>query len=861
MGVKAPCGCLVALTDAFGISSATIDRLTMAIMFYLLSVSAVFVSVRCIIRNGSCKFADINGGRITRKCLAAFVASAICGSLHAAEKGNESAVRIVASGSLELVRGETIYDPIETWNLTIYVRKDRFRLIGEGVAGLAPLKTDIGFDGMDTFVVIDATVVGIPMERGGKYVGFAYEGRFVENVSIVLQAAWLAYCSDGFFTKAEHARGLKLSAVLNWTPPENITNVVARGENGSIFPAEIHGWSRNWVHLPGTQDPVELKHYPRGFKVWETRSGQRVAIDGFSVPREVSLKGFAPRPPETAESGTAVTLTRRVQILARSVEVVTWRNNDFLPDVPIAELTIDDRRFVEQTGDRILVARASPPNNWPTRGKTDRMKKLQNTANAIAAVRKTEKELPPQNKFFGIWFFLFANVILVGAMTPWRWGWPTGAQRHIFLILAHTIRHSAPFLLCFLGVFLTFPFNAVSATLGRSVLIQGNVHLAVGESESLMVPFHSRFELVFSGTAWRVHAEIDQGTSLAIKELAKLGNSLPRNHPLAIPVSGDSGGNLAATNQVFRMAWAHDGQYSYRVSYMDTNGSTLPVPMTNHATGRSQMTNFPAAEALKHVKNLNSSSGTVTDGALPAHHLTLTPIWLAYHAAGVYQLEDTTKILPPWLSGQQLSVTNLVSVSYQSVSPGGPFMAACIFKSPGKVWKRDQTATHMVTLPPPYDNGYKAAEYTTLEYTNVSGLNFPQRFQFTKYRRKPKAQNANDLEIAYILRAGVTNIVLKSDPSFEAPPKLTPSAIIGDRRQEVIQVLEETKRRVFVYRSTNGNWATVEQARSAAQRTIKPAGNATKGSQRIGFVILAFAFVSLLLIVILNRKQQQTSHT
>lgn len=183
-----------------------------------------------------------------------------------------------------------------------------------------------------------------------------------------MQTAWLGYCAENYFKNATNHTGLALSEMLAWTPPENVTNVVTYWPN-STLPRTVTGWSRNWITLPGNEQPVELKQYPEGFKVWKFTATDDVLVNGTRFPRRLTLEGFVPKPPKDATTGDETTLLRRVTFVADSVEIDAHRF-DPLPPIPVADLPINDKRFVKETWPEILRTQATPKSGWPMRSST-----------------------------------------------------------------------------------------------------------------------------------------------------------------------------------------------------------------------------------------------------------------------------------------------------------------------------------------------------------------------------------------------------------------------------------------------------------------------------------------------------------
>jgi hypothetical protein len=263
---------------------------------------------------------------------------------------------------------------------------------------------EYGSDGVDTFLVTDRSTA---LSSEAHVSGIIYSGRFPTYSSILAQTAWLGYCSDGYFEDPTTHTNLCLSEVLAWTPPDGVTNLVAYWPN-SMSPREITGWSKNWVTLPGMEQAAELKQYPSGFKAWKFTASDDVSVGKVRLPHKLQLEGFVPRPPKDATSGDETTLIRSVTFVADSMEVET-NGFDPLPPVPVANMPVNDKRFVKETSRLLLVAHVSPSGGWPTRT-TEQFKRLAQQAHEMGVAQMRNV---PKPKRAIIWIFAICGINLV----------------------------------------------------------------------------------------------------------------------------------------------------------------------------------------------------------------------------------------------------------------------------------------------------------------------------------------------------------------------------------------------------------------------------------------------------------------
>ena len=277
-----------------------------------------------------------------------------------------AALRIVGVAEMALVNSITGSDKIvETASLVITVDGPRFRIRCGSVGREESTFNELGSDGVDVFLISNRRT---PFNRDGNGVtGFVSPGRFPVGCSPIIQTAWLAYCSDGFFDQPANSVGLPLSyLLLPITPEDYVTNIL--GEAGGPFPTRIMGWSRRWIQANRGADPVEYTWYDTsGFKVWELVATNALYIGAFSVPSDISLVAFVPeaRDRTYVHSGEDVIPLRRVMLTAEKIEEAQGLFEP-LPQSRLKNVTIIDDRFKDLTGDFLLTANLSS-NNWPVR--------------------------------------------------------------------------------------------------------------------------------------------------------------------------------------------------------------------------------------------------------------------------------------------------------------------------------------------------------------------------------------------------------------------------------------------------------------------------------------------------------------
>jgi hypothetical protein len=133
-------------------------------------------------------------------------------------------LRISGAGELQIARGN-VFETSETWNLVILTDGVRYKIKAVGVFGTIRITHEVGSDGADTYMVSDGRESVLAQASKTQISGAIFGGVYPKDCSVVLQTAWLGYCSENFFVAPDSQTGLALSALLLWTPAGNITNL------------------------------------------------------------------------------------------------------------------------------------------------------------------------------------------------------------------------------------------------------------------------------------------------------------------------------------------------------------------------------------------------------------------------------------------------------------------------------------------------------------------------------------------------------------------------------------------------------------------------------------------------------------
>jgi RNA polymerase sigma factor (sigma-70 family) len=302
-----------------------------------------------------------------------------------------SYLRIEGKGKIESMPGQPRL--VETADFVILTDGNKYRIsiVSKGYSGFTndayDITADYSSDGQDFFVLTDRMS---PIHRTpGGFSGFAYSGRMPsadEVPSEPVYAAWLAYCSDGFFNAPANRTGLRLGeGSMIW--PDFVTNQPTFWP-GSSLPENITGWSRNWIikQRSSSLEPIqaiELKQYPNGFKAWQFTAEDPIMLLDRQIPRKAVRETFFPNPPKTATTGDETLLLSRATFTADSIKVVKGRL-DPLPPVPVSDLEVLDWRFKDVSWNYVITSHATPA-GWPTRGSKAFKQAAQKAAKLAAA--------------------------------------------------------------------------------------------------------------------------------------------------------------------------------------------------------------------------------------------------------------------------------------------------------------------------------------------------------------------------------------------------------------------------------------------------------------------------------------------
>jgi len=261
-------------------------------------------------------------------------------------------------------------------------------------------------------------------------------------------------------------------------------------------------------------------------------------------------------------------------------------------------------------------------------------------------------------------------------------------------------------------------------------------------------------------------------------------------------------------------------------------------------------------------ESVNDSSAVIYErlNLPPPEYMTTFGVWFAYASSGFFQLETNRIghilwIEPVWLLK---GVTFPTIVEKIAASPSLP--ARVEIFSEGLLYS-NQRRQQPTKLPPPYDRGYRMADYEAVELTNFGGWTLPRKFVWKQYRPGAGA-SSNDIGLA-LTSTGILEEATAVETTTVVPELASATLTLDHRFAADNPPAAELR-----YLNTNRVWLpkTSERLRSlhlAAARQQREANAALNIPERKWPLIGALALVLLLaapIMVFAVRRVKQPRH-
>lgn len=261
----------------------------------------------------------------------------------------------------------------------------------------------------------------------------------------------------------------------------------------------------------------------------------------------------------------------------------------------------------------------------------------------------------------------------------------------------------------------------------------------------------------------------------------------------------------------------------------------------------------------------DSIDGRARSGIVPYndYESLVLPIWLAYGSSHYFATNTAKRTPPLWplrdefiaYSGYSLPVT-------WETDPNSPhLLKALSFDNEGigfvtEAGGTTPTMSKTIRLSPPYDSGFREAEYKVLASTNLNGMSFPLEFELTVFRviRYSKTKTT-EKRLSYTGRLSSLDINVFARQRFTPDPKnLHP--LIGDNRFKSVDPSVSV-----VYILTNSNWPSkdivlpiFQKARDKTSRTS--AVNRSASPSVFPYVLLVTVCAPPLVWLALRKKRR-----
>lgn len=292
----------------------------------------------------------------------------------------------------------------------------------------------------------------------------------------------------------------------------------------------------------------------------------------------------------------------------------------------------------------------------------------------------------------------------------------------------------------------------------------------------------------------------------------------------------------------------------HEVSCDGTNTYWLSVDSTNAFV--KTLSGNPSARIAQQV-------GMVTKGVLPVLAANLSqapthvaPIWFAFCSSGYLDHRKGDRMEPVWIVHPSMAedpeVFPKVQIQRSTKAPYLPLKAKFFSTGLTKTGRSDNE-TRTVRRKPPFDDGFKVAEFTATGVTNVVGQTFPIKASLTTFGPLPQAKTKDDLLplMTWEIHTTAFDVVSHENENSAHParPHLVSELmyVASDAR------LSQNKNVRSDYTSTNG-WIAENDPRfgELRQETLRMKSGLQEPGRplKIVFLLLFFALSGLFILIL-----------
>jgi len=242
----------------------------------------------------------------------------------------------------------------------------------------------------------------------------------------------------------------------------------------------------------------------------------------------------------------------------------------------------------------------------------------------------------------------------------------------------------------------------------------------------------------------------------------------------------------------------------------------------------------------------------------PAPHF-IHPIWLAFCSADILR-DNTVKGLPRFWIAPSTSATFEPTTEWKlsETEPLHPLFIKSFNDGSMPIYSKGVRSD--INYDPPYDKGFKDAEFTVNATTNVNGLTLPKEFSLNRYRPMPNGTSKEDLRLLSSVSA-VVHEVLTQCPLTEFRPEITVPTVVTDYRVSNGGSIEEPDGLQYLLQP--GAWREVEAVKASDEFRFKALRDQNIASRSIFkkpiFITFLAANLLAFLFVLRSKSKRKTS--
>ncbi|MEO5802982.1 MAG: hypothetical protein ABIR24_05595 [Verrucomicrobiota bacterium] len=235
-----------------------------------------------------------------------------------------------------------------------------------------------------------------------------------------------------------------------------------------------------------------------------------------------------------------------------------------------------------------------------------------------------------------------------------------------------------------------------------------------------------------------------------------------------------------------------------------------------------ELDSFPSGVRAATIKNVDIPDD---DGTCANY------FWLAYASACYFEHATNNKLKPIWMLDDPYLVDEQFTVKAKwSNSPQAPHLPKqIVYFSDGIYRHLTDGKRGSYSASAPFNQGYTNALYETLSVTNLSGLEIPSEFKFTRFYISGKELRPRMIVTAKVAEFR-TNIL---PPNFR--PRFSGSVDVSDHRLLFPGYPTRPTPRPFSYKAKDGVWPNLKELQPTYEKELKKRQEHQKKLEKPGF--------------------------